>query len=107
MLTCFNLKPGESIADFRQALQAFAAHLEAADLLNRLGPIGERQTNTIMDTDEERDHQYFFIMSFKDRDQCDRSVSHLYRKEAATEKLHTDAYDRIADPVFICWQDLD
>ena len=74
MLSCFNLQPGESIDEFGSAIADFAAHMQAEDLVDSIGPIGRRQTDTIMDTDDERNHEFFFIMTFRDRAQCDRAV---------------------------------
>lgn len=107
MLTCFNLQPGESIDVFRESLHELAAHLKERELLETLGPIGRRQRDTIMDTDDERDHEYFFIMSFADREQCDRSVEYMYREKEPADSLHKGAYGQIRDPVFISWLDIE
>lgn len=106
MLTCFNLKRGESIESFRDSLAELTAHLNERDMVQQVGPIGLRQRDTIMDTDEERDHQYFFIMSFADREQCDRSVDYMYRKTEPVESLHRLTYGKVQDPVFISWVDI-
>ena len=106
MLTCFNLKPGVSIEKFRQSIQDLADHLEKQDLLHSIGPIGRRQTDTIMDTDEERDHEFFFITSFRDREQCDRSVDYVSPHEEPGESFHNAVNSKVADPVFICWEDI-
>lgn len=107
MLSCFNLKPGLTIEQFRQGLEAFSAHMKELDLLETTGPIGLRQSNTIMDTDEERDHQYFFTMSFRDRRQCDQSVEFIYSEQEPGATRHHGVYSMVEDPVFICWQDID
>lgn len=106
MLACFNLKPGETIESFRDSLAELAAHLNERELVHRVGPIGLRQRDTIMDTDDERNHQYFFIMSFADREQCDRSVDYMYRKTEPVESLHKRTYGKVQDPVFISWVDI-
>jgi hypothetical protein len=106
MLTCFNLKPGETIDAFRDALAELTAHLAEEGLVDRVGPIGLRQRDTIMDTDDERDHQYFFIMTFKDREQCDRSVQYMYQEDEPADTLHKRTYSKITDPVFISWVDI-
>ena len=59
-----------------------------------------------MDTDSERDHQFFFIMSFRDREQCDRAVAHIYSKEEPAESIHNAVFTMIKDQVFICWEDI-
>jgi hypothetical protein len=59
-----------------------------------------------MDTDRERNHEYFFIMSFRDRAQCDRAVDYIYRHAEPAEPIHKAVYLSIVDPIFICWEDL-
>lgn len=107
MLTCFNLKPGETIESFHESLAELTAHLKEMRLVDTVGPIGLRQRDTIMDTDDERDHQYFFIMSFTDREQCDRSVEYMYREKEPADGLHKRTYGKIQDPVFISWLDIE
>ncbi|MDX1498328.1 MAG: hypothetical protein R3176_00425 [Woeseiaceae bacterium] len=106
MLTCFDLEPGADVRDFRAALARLSEHLVSQDLLAETGPVGRRQRHPVMDTDEERDHEYFFVMAFDDRAQCDRAVDYMYRSPGAVDSLHRSVYDRIANPVFICWEDL-
>ena len=106
MLTCFNLRPAVGIEAFGAALDQFSAHMVERDLLHMTGPIGRRQTDTIMDTDDERDHEYFFIMSFRDRAQCDRAVEFIYRHEEPVDLVHNAVYANIKDQVFICWEDI-
>ena len=106
MLTCFNLKSGISIEDFQKSLRDFSAHLVEADLLVSTGPIGRRQTDTIMDTDEERNHEFFFITSFRNREQCDRSVDYLMPREEPGEGFHVSVMTKVEDPIFICWEDI-
>jgi hypothetical protein len=106
MLSCFNLTPSVSIDEFRRALVDLTTHLKDRNLVDSTGPVGRRQSNTIMDTDDERDHEYFVIMSFQDRAQCDRSVEYMYRHEEPAESVHEAVYSKVADPVFICWEDL-
>jgi len=106
MLTCFNLKPEFALDDFRGSLTAFTKHMKDVDLVHSTGPIGHRQSDTIMDTDSERDHEYFFIMSFRDRAQCDKAVGHLLPHEEPGESIHKDVYSKVRDQIFICWEDL-
>ena len=107
MLTCFNLQPGQKISDFQRTIAGFSTHMQKLDLLQSLSPVGLRQTDTIMDTDTERDHQYFFTMSFRDREQCDQAVAHIYPHEEPTDHLHKAVYAGIKDQVFICWEDIE
>jgi len=106
MLSCFNLKPEFSVAEFRQSVAEFTSNLENIDLVQSTGPIGRRQSNTIMDTDNERDHEYFFIMSFRDRAQCDRAAEYVFSHEEPGESIHKSVYAMVADPIFICWEDI-
>mgnify|MGYP001814102605 CR=1 FL=1 len=106
MLTCFNLNPENGIAEFQDVLDQFTARLKERNLLESTGAIGQRQRDTIMDTDDERDHEYFFLMDFRNREQCDRSVDFLYRPSDDIDAPHFLLQSMIIDPVFICWQDI-
>jgi hypothetical protein len=106
MLSCFNLKADISIDEFRCSLTEYTVHLLELDLVDSTGPMGRRQANTIMDTDDERDHQYFVTMSFRDRAQCDRSVDYISGHQQPGDRIHQEVYSKVLDPVFICWEDL-
>jgi hypothetical protein len=106
MLSCFNLKPGVALAAFRQSVADFTSHLEEIDPIQSAGPIGRRQSDTIMDTDSERKHEFFFVLSFRDRGQCDRAVEHIVSLEEPADRTHKDVYSQITDQVFICWEDI-
>lgn len=106
MLTCFNLLPGVDVGQFSQSLDDLSEHMRSASLLESMGPIGRRQRHPVMDTDKERDHEYFFIMDFADRDQCDRAVEYMYRQGTEGDVIHRRVYAQIDDPVFICWEDI-
>ncbi len=106
MLTCFNLKQGVSMREFEAALTRFSNHMQEADLVQSTGPIGERQNDTPMDTDAERDHRYFFFTTFRDRAQCDDAYAYLKKHEEPGVSIHHTIYSRVENPIFICWQDL-
>ncbi len=106
MLSCFNLIDGVALNDFREALAALDAHLESLDLVHSTGPIGRRQRHRIMDTDDERNHEFFFIMSFTDRAQCDRSIEYVYSNREPGASIHRAVWHKVADPIFICWEDV-
>jgi hypothetical protein len=106
MLTCFNLAPDTSLEEFRESLAAFSQHMEGLDLQQSAGPIGRRQSDTIMDTDDERDHQYFFITTFRDRAQCDLAVEYIRPPADSGEPSHISVLTKVTDPVFICWEDI-
>ncbi len=106
MLTCFNLKPEITMDEFRRSLADFTKHLQDSDLVHSTSPIGRRQSDTIMDTDSERNHQYFFITSFRDRTHCDQAVDYLLPHKEPGESIHKAVYSKVKDPIFICWEDL-
>jgi hypothetical protein len=106
MLTCFNLEPDVSIDEFRRSLDRFTSHMKGVDLVHSAGAIGRRQRHPIMDTDAERDHEYFFIMSFQDRSQCDRAVEYVLPHKEPVESIHKAVYSTVRNPIFICWEDL-
>ena len=106
MLTCFNLEPGNTVADFSQGLAAYTLHMRDLELLESTGPVGRRQHHPVMDTDDVRDHEFFFIMSFRDRAQCDRAVEKIQSLEEPGESIHKAVYANIRDAVFICWEDI-
>ena len=106
MLSCFNLKSGEDIDAFRRAYDDFATYMKSVDLIVDNGPVGERQDDTPMDTDDERDHRYFAVMSFRDRPQVDAAYAYIMTHAEPGESSHNGVYLRVEDPVFICWQDL-
>ena len=105
MLCCFDLKTGIQLEDFQQAFEQFTLHLQAQDLVVSSTPVGVRQSDTILDTDSERSHQYFSIMSFADRKQSDAAVQHIAQFGMTPDSTHHIAYSMVEDPVFICWQD--
>ena len=106
MLTCFNLKPEVTIDEFRRSVDDLTNHMRDNGLAHSASPIGHRQSDTIMDTDSERNHEYFFITTFRDRAQCDQAVDYILPHEEPGESIHKAVYSKVADPVFICWEDL-
>ena len=106
MLSCFNLQSDQDIETFRSSYQEFVEQMQAIDLVESTGPIGRRQQDTPMDTDDERDHEFFVIMSFRDRAQVDAAYAHIERHFGPADTAHDSIYTRVANPVFICWQEL-
>lgn len=106
MLSCFHLKPGEDIEIFRSAYSAFVEEMKAVGLVESSGPVGRRQSDTPMDTDDERDHEYFAVMTFRDRAQVDAAYARIMRHDGPEDEAHNAVYTRVLRPVFICWQDL-
>jgi hypothetical protein len=107
MLTCFDLKPEVEITAFGAAYADFVRYMKGIDLVDSTGPIGRRQSDTKMDTDAERRHEYFVIMSFRDRAQVDAAHAHLKPHEEPAESVHKGVYSKVRNPIFICWQDLE
>ncbi len=106
MLTCFNLKPEFDINQFRRAASDFTTHMKDRQLVHSMGSIGRRQRDTILDTDDERDQEYVFIMSFQDRAQSDLAVELILSREEPGLSIHNDVNSMITDHIFICWEDL-
>ena len=77
MLVCFDLKPGVVIDEFRNSVGGSPSICEASISRLASAPIGARQSDTPLDTDRERSHQYFVTMSFRDRQQSDLAYQYL------------------------------
>jgi hypothetical protein len=103
--TSFDLDADISIREFSEGLREFSALMQAEGLLESTGQIAERCLHPIMDTDGQRSHQYFFVMSFKDRAQCDAAVSYIQAQHATPDKAHKNVYQHVVDPIFSCWID--
>jgi hypothetical protein len=106
MLVCFNLKPEVEIDQFQRAISTLTEHLHGLDLAQGVSAIGKRQSDTPLDTDRERSHEYFVTVSFRDRDQSDSAYRYLKAHAEPGESIHKAVYSRVANPVFICWNDL-
>ncbi len=87
MLRCFDLKPEFNLEDFQQSLNEYTTHMQGLDLVESKSSIGLRQSDTIMDTDNERTQEYFMLMHFRDRQQSDNAVDYI--------KLHQEPCDTI------------
>ena len=107
MLTCFDLKPDVEIGAFRAAYSDLVAHLRSIAMVEGTGPIGRRQSDTPMDTDSERDQEYFVIMSFRDRAQVDAAYAQFLLHQEPTHAVHGTVQTMMQNPIFICWQDID
>lgn len=106
MLSCSNLKDDEDIDTFRSAFADFVAYMKSVELVEDSGPIGRRRSDTPMDTDDGRDHEYFVVMSFKDCPQVDAAYTYILKHIEPGETSHNGVYKKVENPVFICWQDL-
>ena len=101
----FDLAEGVSLDDYKRALQEFTATMKSMGLIVDTGPVLERRRHPIMDTDDERGHQYFFVMSFADQEQCDAAVRHIQSADPGTDAAHRGIYRDIIKPIFSCWVD--
>ena len=105
MHTYFHLKDGVTLERFRDRWDAFLAHLISQDLVVRADPIAARRTDTGLDTDEERSHSYFVIMSFRDRAQSEAAWAVIEPRSQPTESFHRRVFALVDDPIFSCWED--
>ena len=107
MLTCFDLKPKHSIKEFQKSLAYYTDHMHELDLVESHSPIGLRQSDTILDTDDERKQKYFMIMHFRDREQSDNAVAYIKNLEEPSKSLHTNTYSKTQNLIFISWEDIE
>lgn len=105
MLTCFDLKPGMQLAAFENALRAYIEHMQEQNLVLEADPVGLRQRDTILDTDELHSQAYFFVTRFNDRAQSDAAVRHIESGERRAVRLHGAMYAQADNMVFLCWDD--
>ena len=101
----FDLAPDVRIDDYRTTLTRFSAVRKDKGLIVETGPVMERCRHPIMDTDEDRGHQYFFEISFTDREQCDAAVRHIQAAKPDSDSVHRAIYQDIIKPIFCCWVD--
>lgn len=106
MLSCFNLREGVTAEALGSALDTFAAVMTDMQLLVSVSPIGRRDSDTEMDTDEERAHEYFYIMSFEDKEQCDNAYDFIDNPTQEALVAHTAVVSKIQDNIHICWEDV-
>ena len=106
MLTCFDLKPKHSIEEFQQSLTDYTNHMHELDLVEGHSSIGLRQSDTILDTDDERKQKYFMIMHFRDREQSDKAIAYIKSHKEPGKSLHEKVYSQAQNLIFISWQDI-
>ncbi len=104
MLTCFNLRTGVALASFESELRAFAAEMAEAGLVEGAGPVLRRRTDTALDTDDARDHAYFFLMDFRDKAQADAALAAIARGDEPGATRHRAVFSKTRDAIFICWE---
>ena len=62
MLSCFNLANGVSIDEFQKSNSVFLEHMRELNLVRSTGAVGRRNRHPVMDTDKERDQEYFLSL---------------------------------------------
>jgi len=105
MLSCFNLNPGVTEAEFSKAREEFFVHLCDLDLIDSIGPLCKRDRDTPMDTDD-RLQQYYYLSSFVDKEQCDRSYQYILENQGIKHPLHAAVITKTCDEIFICYAEL-
>ncbi len=105
MLSSFEIKPSEDEAAFKTIYAEFVEDLIKDDLIASSSPIGTRVSDTPMDTDDDRAHTHFSVMSFRDRTQLNHAYAYMLHRRATATDSHHGMYTRITNSVFLCWQD--
>lgn len=106
MYASFDLAGDASIDNFTRLLQEFVAHLQSLDLVaSHTGP-GRRHRHPVMDTDGARQHEYFCLLNFTSRVQCDAAVAHVQAGHEPAASLHRRTWALVREPVFSCWEDV-
>jgi len=106
MLSCFDLKAGITIEQFQTSNDRFLAQMQSMGLVQSAGSIGRRNRHPIMDTDQTRNQQYFYIMTFLDEDQCNRAVDRIFSHSEPDDAAHNEIIQIIENQTFICWEDI-
>ena len=106
MLSCFDLVSGVTVDEFQHSNTNFLKHMKNLGLVESTGPIGRRNKHPIMDTDNARDQEYFYIMSFVDEDQCNLAVRYIQSRNETGDLVHTGLSSKIENSNFMCWEDI-
>ncbi|SHK07691.1 hypothetical protein SAMN05444000_11854 [Shimia gijangensis] len=105
MLSAFDLKDGEDPKTFETAYSAFLSDLLAEAMIAQAGPVGRRVSDTPMDTDNDRTHQFFSVMSFEDRTQLEAAYVQIAQRLSGATQSHNHVFSKVTNAVFTCWQD--
>lgn len=106
MLSCFDLDSEITIDEFKQANDKFFLHMQELGLVHSVGSIGRRNKHPVLDTDDERSQEYFYIMSFVDEAQSNRAVDCIYAHQEPEEGIHNNVSLKTKNSIFICWEDI-
>ena len=107
MLSRFDLKAGVKFEEFSRNYHDTVAQMQAKGLVEGTGKIGRRERDTPMDTDAADAPEFYVVMSFKDRDQLDRSYALLTDAAENRATSHPSVMQAVENAVFTCWQDLE
>ena len=107
MLSRFDLKPGISAEEFKASYALMLDQLRDLDLVETSGPVGERVSDTPMDTDASNAPRFYVLMSFRDRAQLDASYDYLSGGGADREHIrgHLTMHRKTTNQTFTCWSD--
>lgn len=105
MLSCFDLDEDTTVDEFQKSLADFSVYMREHERLQSVGKLGLRCSDTPMDTDDSRALDYYFIMSFRDKAQCDAAYAFI-DTDSATHTSHTDVISKVRNAIFICWEDI-
>lgn len=107
MLSRFNLKRDTDFETFERNYYEFFERVKRKGLVETTGKIGQRISDTPMDTDAEDAQKYYVLMSFSDRNQMDQAYEYISSPTADKEDLkpHSEVKLVVCDSVFTCWQE--
>ncbi len=77
-----------------------------AGLAESASPVGKRDSNTEMGTDDERGHEFFYLMTFADKAKCDQAYDYIDNAPEEARIIHHDVVSKITDNIHICWADV-
>jgi hypothetical protein len=105
LMSTFDLRRGQDLTQFAETYGKFVDELYDADLIVDARPMSRRVSDTPMDTDDDRSHQFCSILTFRSRAHMDAAYAHIEARMRAVTGEHRDMYRRTANQIFTCWQD--
>lgn len=106
LLNEFDLKPGRELEAFRTAWDAFVEHLVETDLATSGTPLCSRVPSSGYDTDEERDHRFMAVITFRDQAQADAAWDAIEARDEPLGAYHRKVISMVHDPIFTFWTEL-
>ncbi|MFK7733296.1 MAG: hypothetical protein AB8B48_16875 [Pseudomonadales bacterium] len=107
MLSSFNLRDGETVETCQTAIQEFGRHMHQQQMLVSVGPLGMRVANTPMDTDDDRQLNYYFLSYFESREQSDHAYKLIQQGVEPSVSIHRAMISKVRDAVFTCWNEIE